>query len=1042
MPKPVPAEQPAPPPRSPELAGDEVTATLLAVVAEKTGYPPAMLDLGMALDSDLGIDSIKRVEILAALQERLPSAPVVKPEHLGVLHTLRDVADFLCAYPVPAAQVDVAPAHAPSHSMNGHATPVAPAAADVEGVLLEVVSEKTGYPHTMLELGMALDTDLGIDSIKRVEIFSALQERLPDAPAVKADQLGSLRTLQDVVKLLRGENEIAKAAPPNGGLNSAPQAPARNAIPATAAVASTTLPHANGKSKPAAVRRYVVGAEPIDSSHPRAKISLPSGSELWLVAEESALAADIAATLSGLGYRTRMLGWHEAPDRHDPTGIAGLILAAPAGRLPDDFALRAFRWLRRAAPALRRVADQTGAVLVSVSQIDGAFGCRSIGGEPDPRAGALAGLIKTATRELPSVACKAIDIDGSKGSHAPAIIEEVFTRGPVEVGISANGLCTPSLAEADAPSADNSPLLSADDVVLVTGGGRGVTFEAALAVAHRYGSTLALLGRTPLPGPELEALAGLQNEASIKHELAARLGRDASPRQLAESYARLLADRELRSNLSRLRATRSPFIYLPMDVTDSISVAAALAETRSRFGPITAVIHGAGVLADRRIEDLTDEQFESVYRPKVDGIHNLLNAVGGDPLKALVLYSSTTARFGRTGQAAYAAANEALNKLARQEAARRPSCRVVAINWGPWEGGMVTPALGKVFESEGIGLIPLQAGAEFLVRELQATDRASEVVALAGPLPPTSTSELANGTRSIGDVCTLTAAFEQRLTLDDLPVLRSHVIGGRAVLPMALHIEWLAHAALHGNPGMAFHGFDDLRIFQGISLDEGSEILLSARAGRAIKEGSTLVVPAALVSRRGDREIVHSRAQILLVNELPTPPAALPPPVFEPYARSLDAVYNEILFHGEHLRPIEQIDGIGPDTINGTVRPAPPPSAWLRQPLRGQWLAAPLALDGSFQLAILWSFEQRGAVCLPCFAGRYRQFVRAFPKGSVRVVVRITDAKSNLARAEIDYVDASGRLLAQMRDYECVIDPALSATFRQNVLSQGSALSL
>ena len=52
-------------------------------------------------------------------------------------------------------------------------------------VLLGVVSEKTGYPVEMLELDMQLDADLGIDSIKRVEIFSALQDRLPEAPAVK-----------------------------------------------------------------------------------------------------------------------------------------------------------------------------------------------------------------------------------------------------------------------------------------------------------------------------------------------------------------------------------------------------------------------------------------------------------------------------------------------------------------------------------------------------------------------------------------------------------------------------------------------------------------------------------------------------------------------------------------------------------------------------------------------------------------------------------------------------------------------------------------
>src|SRR5439155_641944 len=98
LPKLAPPIIPAPAP-----AGGRVEGVLLAVVAEKTGYPPEMLELDMALDADLGIDSIKRVEFLSALQEQLPQAPVVKPEHLGTLHTLRQIAAFLAGEGRPAA---------------------------------------------------------------------------------------------------------------------------------------------------------------------------------------------------------------------------------------------------------------------------------------------------------------------------------------------------------------------------------------------------------------------------------------------------------------------------------------------------------------------------------------------------------------------------------------------------------------------------------------------------------------------------------------------------------------------------------------------------------------------------------------------------------------------------------------------------------------------------------------------------------------------------------------------------------------------------
>src|SRR5204863_9574660 len=121
------------------------------------------------------------------------------------------------------------------------------------------------------------------------------------------------------------------------------------------------------------------------------------------------------------------------------------------------------------------------------------------------------------------------------------------------------------------------------------------------------------------------------------------------------------------------------------------------------------------VHADKRIVDLTGEGFDQVYAAKEDGLRNLLDLLGQEELKALVLFSSTTARLGRAGQLAYACANEVLNKTAQVESRRRPGTRVVAINWGPWDGGMVTPGLRKMFESEGVGVIPLLDGSMFLI---------------------------------------------------------------------------------------------------------------------------------------------------------------------------------------------------------------------------------------------------------------------------------------------------------------------------------------
>jgi len=88
---PAPVEEPVSNPN----AGGGVDALLLRVVADKTGYPEETLDLEMSMEADLGIDSIKRVEILGAMQEEMPAIDEIDMEELGGLTTLQDVVTFM-----------------------------------------------------------------------------------------------------------------------------------------------------------------------------------------------------------------------------------------------------------------------------------------------------------------------------------------------------------------------------------------------------------------------------------------------------------------------------------------------------------------------------------------------------------------------------------------------------------------------------------------------------------------------------------------------------------------------------------------------------------------------------------------------------------------------------------------------------------------------------------------------------------------------------------------------------------------------------------
>ena len=267
------------------------------------------------------------------------------------------------------------------------------------------------------------------------------------------------------------------------------------------------------------------------------------------------------------------------------------------------------------------------------------------------------------------------------------------------------------------------------------------------------------------------------------------------------------------------------------------------------------------------------------------------------------------------------------------------------------------------------------------------------------------------------------------------PVLKSHVLDGLAVLPVALHLEWLAHAAMHGNPGLLFHGFNDLRVTTGLKVDSGAQVPLRALAGKAVKQDKMFVVPVELRGKRKDgRELIYSRAEIVLTSALPKPPPADTAPVVTPVSYDVPHAYREFLFHGPDLHGIAEITGRSARAFVGSAYPAPPPGDWFEAPLRSAWTADPLVLDAAFQMMILWTQGEHHTGSLPSFAGRYRQFRKSYPADPIMVVIRVTRDDSKFARADIDFLAPDGSVVAQIQDYECMMEPNLNASFRKNQL--------
>ncbi|HEU4394088.1 MAG TPA: KR domain-containing protein, partial [Planctomycetota bacterium] len=1009
-PEPLSIPTPATAPAAPSTA---VATALLDAVASKTGYPVETLSLDMGLDADLGIDSIKRVEILSSLQERFPGLPAVRPERLGTFRTLREIAEFLAGGSRGTS----------SPGTGGAVVGAAPAepSGALASALLAAVADRTGYPVETLDLDMGLDVDLGIDSIKRVEILSAVQERVPGLPAVKPEMLGRFRSLREIVAFLSGRG--AAETVPAPARAPAPAAPAFAPAGATAGKPAAASNSAPIGASDAGLLRTVVRSVPWTPPASRDAVPVAAGAEVWVTDSGDGLAAGIAAALRVRGFSARVVP--AAGPAAVPDALGGLVVVAP--RSAGDGALRdAVAAAALAAPAVRKAAREGGAFLATVSRIDGAFGFA--GGE-DAAGGGLAGLLKTALLEWPGAAGRAFDLDPAAGEEAGAIAvaAEVLLAGPLETGIGASGFTALEEVAEPTPSAVGPFPVGEGDVVVVTGGARGVTAAAARALARAARPTLVLLGRSPVPGPEPEWAAGRATEADLKRAFVDAAGHRPAPREVEEACRAVLHGREVRATLSELEALGSRVVYRAVDCRDALAVRAALVETRRDLGPVAGIVHGAGVLADALLERKTAEQADRVIGTKVGGLRALLDALNGDDLRFLALFSSTTARRGRVGQSDYAVANEALNRLARREARRRPGCRVVSLGWGPWEGGMVTPALARVFAAEGVGLVPLEAGGRQTVLEIGAArpGACAEVVLVAPGAAPPSPPPPPAPPPATG----LARAFDLAVDAERMPCLRSHRLDGRCVVPAALLVEWLAHGALHGNPGMAFHGLEDFRVLKGVVLEEGAAAAVRVLAGRP-EERAGLFAVAVEIRSTGARETVHARGTALLGGALPAAPAAGPAPALPVDPRAPAALYDGLLFHGPDLRGIEAIDGLGPAGVVLRSRPAPAPREWLRAPMRAAWIADPLAIDVAFQGAILWSDRNGGEPCLPTGFGRLLVWRRAFPREGCRVVLRHLDRRGAHLRFDCDFLDGTGALAARIEGAEFVADASLRAAFR------------
>ncbi|HEX3729548.1 MAG TPA: SDR family NAD(P)-dependent oxidoreductase, partial [Opitutaceae bacterium] len=296
-----------------------------------------------------------------------------------------------------------------------------------------------------------------------------------------------------------------------------------------------------------------------------------------------------------------------------------------------------------------------------------------------PERAALIGPCKVMAQEFREIFSAAIDVAGTPGEAAAAIVAELFLP-PREPVVAWRGSLrrvqrygAQRLAGAGQPAA-----LKPGGAYLITGGLGGIGLKVAAWLARTTQARLVLLNRSPLPSRE-----GWD-------EWLEKPGAD------ERTSRRIRAVRELESGGAEV-------LVLKADSGSLREMRGAIAEARAKFGHIDGVMHTAGVAGDGVIQLKEKAVAAAVIDAKVRAALVIEEVLRDDPPAFTVHFSSLAAVVGGFGQVDYCGANAALDALAQAA----PPGKILSVNWDAWaEVGMAVETsarskLAKVFQQAG-----------------------------------------------------------------------------------------------------------------------------------------------------------------------------------------------------------------------------------------------------------------------------------------------------------------------------------------------------
>jgi polyketide-type polyunsaturated fatty acid synthase PfaA len=1013
---------------------ENLTTSLLQVVSDKTGYPAEMLELSMDMEADLGIDSIKRVEIFGALTKMHPEMSGINPAELAELRTLQEIIGYVSGIsggdtpptsPTAAETVaivnstnlpvpqDIAVNGNGTHDSSGDA---GRNVAKLTDSLLQVVSDKTGYPAEMLELSMDMEADLGIDSIKRVEIFGALTKMHPEMSGINPAELAELRTLQEIIEYVSGIS----------GGDTPPTSPAAAETVATVSVpiSATNLPvsqdiavNGNGGLAPSGngftkspikaivkttafhgVKRFAVGLKYLPQPD-LLEFSIPDTHVVVVTNDGSALTpkvitalqekgnkvvtlnvcginnpiSDQAVTLAGSSDQEVALAIQEI--RNTFGKIGGFIHLHPHYEFQGaDFTehfpvekevLKTLFFISKHVQSdLNELGKRQRAGFLACTRMDGKLG-QGKRGNTSVVGGGITGLVKSLSLEWSPVFCRAIDVQPelSTDQMVTQLMAEYHDANVslVEVAFSEEGRkTTAAIPTRTLENHEIKTTITPETVFLVSGGARGVTGSCVIEMAKTFGCKFILVGRSAIDF-QIPAYAKKEHDEGalkrlIMHDMIAK-GEQPSLPEVKSIFKAIIAKKEIDQTISKLQHHGSQVSYIQGDVTDLSSFKTALDQTTAQLGNVTGIIHGAGRLADKYIHDKAESDYEHVLSVKVDGMLSLLEAVNMHDVEHLILFSSVAGFYGNIGQTDYAVANEILSKAAHLFKTNHPKTKVSAINWGAWDSGMVSGELKTQLEAAGVSLVNNAGGAAMFINEMNM-DYSDQAQVIIGGTLPEAVSHLGALKKY---------QIRRQLKLENNPFLNHHRIQNYPVLPIVNAAGWLVQGCKNLYPDYTVFKIENAVVFKGIVFDGNQKESYILSLDELEKDNEKIVFEAVISSEGKKFPVNHYRAKITLINKRSVPV----PPQFDHQVSGTyqptdgSVLYRDgSLFHGPYFQGIKEIlDYTDQHLVLSCVAPEVPLSEQGQFPING---VNTFFADIQYQGMVVWVQKNRGGVkCLP-----------------------------------------------------------------------------